>query len=321
MSRVGVIYPKDRMTLREVGLRDGLQLVDQFPSTQEKIAWIDAEYAAGVRHFELGSFLPADRFPQFAGLPALLDAAMSMAETHKIVLALNERGIDDAVSSHADEITCVVSATEEHSLANSRRTRQQAIALVKKAAGAARLREHRPITNAGIAMAFGCSIAGEVDQSDVLRLAETCLAAGADMVSIADTVGYAGPRQVASLCDKMVKLCDDRPFCVHLHDTRGTGIANAAAALDHGARILDGALGGLGGCPFAPGATGNVVFEDLVYLCERMGFATGIDLHRLAEARAVAESAMPDEPFYGALARSGPPANLDWRAGRQARAA
>lgn len=315
MSRVGAIYPKDRTTLREVGLRDGLQLVEQFPSTQDKVAWMRAEHAAGVRHFELGSFLPADRFPQFADLRDLLDAAASMKAMHKIVLALNERGIDDAIASDTDEITCVVSATDEHSLANSRRTRQQAVALVRKAAEAARSSEHRPITNAGIAMAFGCSIAGQVDQSDVLRLAETCMAAGADMVSIADTVGYAGPRQVASLCDEMVKLCDDRPFCVHLHDTRGTGIANAAAALDHGARVLDGALGGLGGCPFAPGATGNVVFEDLVYLCERMGFETGIDLDRLSEARGIAKCALPDEPFFGALARSGPPLNLDWRAG------
>ncbi|MFN3937116.1 MAG: hydroxymethylglutaryl-CoA lyase [Gemmobacter sp.] len=314
MNRVAAIYPSDRVTLREVGLRDGLQMVRAYPSTAAKIDWLRREHAAGVRHFELGSFLPAARFPQFADLPALIEAAPGLPGLHAAALTLNERGIEAAFGSGIGEAVCVVSATEDHSRANIRRSRAESVALVARAAQMRDAAGGQVLVNAGIAMAFGCSIAGAVDPAEVLRLAEACLAAGADIVGIADTVGYAGPREVAALCEGMVRICADRPFVVHLHDTRGTGIANAAAALDHGARVLDGALGGLGGCPFAPGATGNVAFEDLAYLCERMGFATGIDLDALTRIRGILSSEMPDEPLFGMIARSGPPPNMRWRA-------
>ena len=307
-------YPNDRVTLREVGLRDGLQLVKAFPSTAAKRDWLAREYAAGVRYFELGSFLPAARFPQFADLPGLIGLARELPGLHAAALALNEKGMEAAFASAIDEVVCVVSATEEHSLANIRRSRAESVALVARAAALRDAEAPGTLVNAGIAMALGCSITGAVDPAEVLRLAEACLAAGADIVGIADTVGYAGPREVAALCDGMVRLCGDRPFIVHLHDTRGTGIANAAAALDHGARVLDGALAGLGGCPFAPGATGNVVFEDLAYLCEKMGFATGIDIAALTGIREILTTEMPDETLYGALARTGPPTNMAWRA-------
>ncbi|MFP5508838.1 MAG: hydroxymethylglutaryl-CoA lyase [Alphaproteobacteria bacterium] len=316
MSRINRLsaYPAGRITLREVGLRDGLQIVRSWPSTAAKIDWLTREHAAGVRHFELGSFLPAARFPQFADLPALIDAAGALPGLHAAVLTLNERAMDAAFASPISEVVCVVSATEEHSLANIRRSRADSVALVRRAAQMRDAQAPDVLVNAGIAMALGCSITGAVDPSEVLRLAEACLDAGADIVGIADTVGYAGPREVAMLCDGMTRLCGDTPFIVHLHDTRGTGIANAAAALDHGAPVLDGALAGLGGCPFAPGATGNVVFEDLAYLCERMGFATGIDIPALAAIRGILATEMPDETLFGALARSGPPANMAWRA-------
>jgi len=307
-------YSADRVILREVGLRDGLQMVKAWPSTAAKRDWLAREHAAGVRCFELGSFLPAARFPQFADLPDLIDAAQALPGLHSAALTLNERGMEAAFASAIDEVVCVVSATEEHSQANIRRSRADSVALVARAAAMRDADGSGKLVNAGIAMALGCSITGRVDPAEVLRLAEDCLTAGADIVGIADTVGYAGPRDVAALCDGMVRLCGERPFIVHLHDTRGTGIANAAAALDHGARVLDGALGGLGGCPFAPGATGNVVFEDLAYLCERMGFATGIDLAALAPIRNILATEMPGEALYGAVARSGPPANMDWRA-------
>jgi hydroxymethylglutaryl-CoA lyase len=307
-------YPADRVTLREVGLRDGLQIVKAWPSTAAKIDWLTREHAAGVCHFELGSFLPAARFPQFADLPALIDATRNLPNLHCAVLTLNERAMDAAFACTVSEVVCVVSATEEHSLANIRRSRTDSVALVARAATMRNAQAPDVLVNAGIAMALGCSITGAVNPSEVLRLAEACLEAGADIVGIADTVGYAGPREVATLCDGMTRLCGNRPFIVHLHDTRGTGIANAAAALDHGARVLDGALAGLGGCPFAPGATGNVVFEDLAYLCERMGFPTGIDIPALAAIRGILGTEMPDETLYGALARSGPPANMTWRA-------
>lgn len=314
MTRLAATYPADRVTLREVGLRDGLQLVRQFPSTSAKLDWLAREHAAGVRHFELGSFLPPARFAQFADLPALLDAAAAMPGLFSAALTLNERGIENAIASPVDELVCVVSASEAHSQANIRRSRADSVALVARAAAARDAGAPGKLINAGIAMALGCSLSGAVDPDDVIRLAADCLEAGADIVGIADTVGYAGPRQVGQLCAAMERLCEGRPFIVHLHDTRGMGIANAAAALDNGARVLDGALGGLGGCPFAPGATGNVTFEDLVFLCETKGFTTGIDLEELIKVRAIAEAEMPDEPLFGAIARSGPPPNMPWRA-------
>ncbi|WP_339633334.1 hypothetical protein [uncultured Sneathiella sp.] len=314
MSPLSRIYSNDRVTLREVGLRDGLQLVKIWPDTSAKIEWLKREYSAGVRHFEVGSFLPPSRFPQFADLPVLLEAIASLEGAYSAVLALNDRGAEEAMQSVADEIVCVVSATEEHSQANMRRTRADAVSLVGKIAAMRDDAAPQKIINAGIAMAFGCSIAGTVNQTGVLKLAEACLDAGADIVGIADTVGYAGPRQVGEMCRAMQKLCGDRPFIIHLHDTRGMGVANAAAALDNGARVLDGALGGLGGCPFAPGATGNIVFEDLVFLCETMGFSTGIELEELKSTRLIAENAMPGEAFYGALHKAGAPAISEWKA-------
>lgn len=304
-------YSNERVSLREVGLRDGLQLVKRFPSTEAKRDWLAREYDAGVRFFEVGSFLPATRMPQFADVRELIETVAEMDGARSSALTLNERGIENALHTKVDEIVCVVSATEEHSQANMRRSRQAAVDLVARAAEKA---AGRVTVNAGIAMAFGCSIAGHVDPEEVLRLAEACLNAGADIVGVADTVGLAGPRQVGDMCQGLKTICGDRPFIVHLHDTRGMGQANAAAALDNGCRVLDGALGGLGGCPFAPGATGNIVFEDLVYLCETMGFETGINITALTAIRDVLEREMPDEQLYGALARSGIPPNVNWAA-------
>lgn len=305
-------YSNTQVSLREVGLRDGLQMVKRIPSTEGKLGWIRREYAAGVRHFEVGSFLPATRVPQFADLRVLIEAVADLDGARASALTLNERGIDDALETPVDEIVCVVSATEEHSQANTRRSRQAAIDLVGMAAE--KSGPDGPLVNVGIAMAFGCSIAGAVDPDEVLRLAEACLTAGAGIVGVADTVGFAGPKQVERMCQGMASLCGDRPFGIHLHDTRGLGLTNASAALDNGCRILDGSLGGLGGCPFAPGATGNIVFEDLIYLCETKGFATGVDIQALIGIRDILEQEMPGEQLYGALARSGPPPNINWAA-------
>jgi hydroxymethylglutaryl-CoA lyase len=226
---------------------------------------------------------------------------------HGIGLALNERGVNEALASGVAEIATVVSATEEHSQANAHRSRDSAIANVKRMCELRDASAHKPIMHAAISVALGCSIAGPVDPKEVIRLVEKCLEAGVDAVGIADTVGYAGPKAVGDLTKAAVKLAGKTPICVHLHDTRGMGIANAAAALDEGARILDGSLGGLGGCPFAPGATGNVVFEDLVFLCESKGFATGIDIGKLVAVRAILREAMPSESLYGGMARAGLP--------------
>ena len=307
MSNVQSIYPDGRVTLREVGLRDGLQLVKTFPPTAAKQRWIRDEYAAGVRHFEVGSFLPAKTFPQFADVREIVATVAALPGAHGVALALNERGVNEALASGVAEIASVVSATEEHSQANANRSREAAIANVRRLCELRDASSHKPVAHAAISMALGCSIAGPVDPKEVLRLVDKCFEAGVDAVGIADTVGYAGPKQVGDLTRAAVKLAGAKPICVHLHDTRGMGIANASAALDEGARILDGSLGGLGGCPFAPGATGNVVFEDLVFLCESKGFATGIDIDRLVAVRAILKEAMPNEPLYGGLARAGLP--------------
>ncbi|PWW00294.1 hydroxymethylglutaryl-CoA lyase [Hoeflea marina] len=314
MSRIAPIYPADRVTLREVGLRDGLQLVKTWPGTGDKAEWLRREHAAGVRHFEVGSFLPAATFPQFCDIEEVIAALAGLEGGHSAALALNERGAAAAFASQVNEIVCVVSATDAHSQANMRRSRAEAVALVRRIVEMRDAAGSGKIINVGLAMALGCSISGAVDPQDVIRLAGECLEAGADIVGIADTIGCAGPRQVGHLAAGMERLFGERPFIVHLHDTRGMGIANAAAALDSGARVLDASLGGLGGCPFAPGATGNVVFEDLVYLCETKGFPTGIDLDGLRRAREIAETSMRGEAFHGALARAGPPGNMPWQA-------
>jgi hydroxymethylglutaryl-CoA lyase len=307
MSRIQEIYPVDRVSLREVGLRDGLQLVKRFPSTEAKQRWIAEEYAAGVRHFEVGSFLPAKTFPQFADVRDMVRTVAALPGAHGVALVLNERGANEALQSGVAEIASVVSATEAHSQANARRSRESAIANIRRLCELRDASIHKPMVHAAISMALGCSIAGTVDPSEVLRLVDKCFEAGVDAVGIADTVGYAGPREVGDLTRAAVKLAGAKPICIHLHDTRGMGIANASAALDAGARILDGSLGGLGGCPFAPGATGNVVFEDLVFLCGSKGFDTGIDIEKLIAVRAVLREAMPDEALYGGLARAGLP--------------
>src|SRR5882757_5448422 len=314
MTRVQEVYPENRVTLREVGLRDGLQLVKTFPSTAAKQRWLRDEYGAGVRHFEVGSFLPAKTFPQFVDVRDVVATVASLPGAHGIALALNERGVNEALASGAGEVATVVSATEEHSQANANRSRASAIENVRRLCELRDASAHRPVVNAAISMALGCSIIGAVDPVEVLRLTEKLYEAGVDMVAIADTVGYAGPKQVGELTRGAVKIAGSKPVCVHLHDTRGMGIANASAALDEGARVLDGSLGGLGGCPFAPGATGNVVFEDLVFLCESKGFPTGIDLDRLIAVRGILNAEMPNESLYGGLARAGLPSGTKAKA-------
>lgn len=314
MSRRKAIYPDDRVTLREVGLRDGLQLVRRFPDTASKLEWLRQEHAAGVKMFEVGSFLPASRFPQFADVREMVSVTKSLPGAHVAALTLNERGAEDAMQADVDEMIFVLSATEGHSQANTNRSRKEALTLASRIAA---MRDAKgpdaPILTIGIAMAFGCSIEGDVQTTEVLKLVEASLEAGADVISLGDTVGYAGPKEVAKLMAAARKLTDSVPLAAHFHDTRGMAIANAAAALDQGVRILDGSLGGLGGCPFAPGASGNVVFEDMVFLCESMGLSTGIDIDRLVKVREILAREMPEEALFGGLARSGLPKTQRWR--------
>src|ERR1700761_9290441 len=211
MTDVQKIYPRDRVVLREVGLRDGLQLVKTFPSTDAKKRWVRDEYSAGVRCFEVGSFLPAKTFPQFVDVREVVSTIASLPGAHGVALVLNERGANEALASGVAEIASVVSATEEHSQANANRSRDSAIANVKRLCELRDASAHKPIVNAAISMALGCSIAGAVDPKEVVRLVERCFEAGADFVAIADTVGYAGPKQVGELTKAVVRIAGSRP--------------------------------------------------------------------------------------------------------------
>src|SRR3981189_2397037 len=217
MTRVQDVYPDDRVSLREVGLRDGLQMVKTFPSTAAKQRWMREEYGAGVRHFEVGSFLPASTFPQFADVRVIVRTVAALPGAHGVALALNERGVNEALASEVAEIATVVSATEEHSQANANRSRDQAIANVKRLCELRDASPHQPIVNAAISMALGCSITGPVDPREVIRLVEKCLDVGVDFVAVADTVGYAGPKQVGALTKEIVKMSGSKPVGVHLH--------------------------------------------------------------------------------------------------------
>lgn len=312
MKSLQDIYPSGRIIVREVGLRDGIQMAKSYPSTKAKQRWIELEYDAGVRHFEVGSFLPPSRYPQFADVRDIVQTVSEKPDATGIALVLNERGASDALETDVEEITVVISATEEHNTANTRRGLEQSLKEIKNTVDKRNASEKRPIINVGISMAFGCSIAGKVEQDHVVKLAERCMELGVDTVGVADTVGYGGPRQVGSLCEKMTRLMGDVPYIVHLHDTRGTAIANAAAAMDSGARVFDASLGGLGGCPFAPGATGNAVFEDLVYMVETMGFDTGIDIEALFNIRKILKEEMPEEELHGTLYRAGLPKSFSY---------
>jgi len=305
------IYPEDRISLREVGLRDGLQMVQTFPNTQGKKKWIEQEYLAGVRHFEVGSFLPALKYPMFADVLEVASILSNLPGAHGAALALNKRGTIDALQSGVAEIGCVLSASAEHNLANTRRSQSETLLEIANLCRMRDATDHKPLVSVGLAMSFGCSISGAVNPKDVLSLVEKCYELGADMVSLADTVGYAGPNQVSDLVAAASRLASGKILGVHLHDTRGMGIANASAALDEGVHMLDGAMAGLGGCPFAPKATGNVVFEDLVFLCESKGFKTGINIEELTKVRDLLADTMPTEPLYGAVAKAGIPKGFE----------
>lgn len=307
MADINSVYPPDRITLREVGLRDGLQMVDQWPSTKGKRDWIAREYAAGIRHFELGSFLPKARYPAFADVEELIGMLALLPDAHGGALVPNKRGAIDGLASGVGELHCVVSASEAHNHANLNRSQAETMREIGEIIALRDQMDDGPLIGVGLAMSFGCSIAGPVEPVAVLALAVKCYEMGADIVSLADTVGHAGPRQVAHLAGEMHALAGARPFGVHLHDTRGLGMANAMAAIDNGARVLDASLGGLGGCPAAPRATGNIVMEDLVFLCLTAGFETDVDLETLIGVREVLTREMPDQTLYGALARAGLP--------------
>lgn len=289
--------------ISEVGPRDGVQGLKAFVPTATKTAWISAEAAAGVREIEVCSFVPASVVPQFTDAAAVVAHALAVPGLIVAALVPNLRGAENAVAAGVHKITFTLSASVSHSLANVRRTPDDQLAEFARIVAFCRSlpEERRPFLSAGLSTVFGCVYEGAVDERQVCRLAAALAEAGADDVSLADTTGAAHPAQVRRVVAAVRAEVGERLTALHLHDTRGLGLANVLAGLDAGIRAFDAALGGLGGCPFAPGALGNIVTEDLVYMLEAMGLRTGIDLDRLIEARRLVEAALPGERFVGHL--------------------
>lgn len=291
----------------EVGPRDGLQSIRRTMATADKCRWIDALHAAGLREIEVGSFVPAALLPQMADVREVVRHALTLPGLRVAALAPNLRGAQAAFECGVHKLTVPVSVTEEHSLANVRKSRAQAIAELASIMALRRERFPQVEVEAGMSVAFGCTIAGRVDDDETLRLCERAAEAGADEVGLSDTSGCAEPRQVRRLFRALQAALGERAGGAHFHNTRGQGLANVVAALDVGVTTFDASQGGLGGCPYAPGASGNIVTEDLVFLLEAMGEDTGVDLERLAAARAVLHGALESEPLYGMVPDAGLP--------------
>jgi hydroxymethylglutaryl-CoA lyase len=289
--------------IREVGPRDGLQNAHQRMPTDTKKAWIRAIANAGVPEIEVGSFVPPKLIPAMADTAEVIADALQIKGIQVIALAPNLKGFERALAAGAHKVTFPVSASRKHSESNVRMTPEQMVEEVRKCA-----QHPHPgvLVEGAVSTAFGCTMQGDVPEDDVVRIA-VALAEFCDHVSLADTVGYANPAQIRRVFSRVRKEIGAKLRTAHLHNTRGLGLANALAAYDEGVRHFDSSMGGLGGCPFAPGASGNVITEDLVFMFESMGLATGIDMARLLEARKLMVSALPEEPVYGHMALAGLP--------------
>jgi hydroxymethylglutaryl-CoA lyase len=300
-------------TVSEVGPRDGLQMVHRVVPTATKLRLIEALHAAGLPEIEVASFVPPKLVPQMADAAEVTRHATTLRGLHVAVLVPNLRGAEAAIAAGAHKITLTLSASEAHSRANLRRTREEQMEEARKVVAHVRaLPGPRPSLEAGVSTAFGCSIQGEVPERDVVAMAVALAAMGCDSVGLSDTSGYGNPAQVRRLVRAVRAEIGERCDSLHLHDTMGLGLANVAAGVEEGIRIFDSALGGLGGCPFAPGASGNVVTEDLVFLLESLGLRTGVDIEALLAARRILAEALPDEPLHGNYARAGRPTG--WQA-------
>ena len=296
-----------RAVIREVGLRDGLQSIQTILPTHRKIEWIAAAYAAGQREIEVGSFVPARLLPQLADTAELVAYAKTLPDLFVSVLVPNLKGAERAIDTQADLMLVPLSASHAHSLANLRKTPDEVIAEVARIRATRDAAASKTLIEGGIGTAFGCTIQGAVDQAEVLRCMQALLDAGADRVSIADTVGYAGPRAVRALFEKARRIAGERFWCGHFHDTRGLALANVYAALETGVARFDATLAGIGGCPHAPGASGNASSEDLAFMLADMGIETGIDIHALLRLRGRVAQWLEGETLHGALWRAGLP--------------
>jgi hydroxymethylglutaryl-CoA lyase len=302
----------EKVRIREVGMRDGLQSVSDIVPTETKLAWLDAEYAAGVRNIEVSSFVPAKLLPQLADAEQVVRHALTRPGLVVSALIPNSRGAERGLALGVHEMNFVLSVSEGHNMSNVRRSTDESVEDFRRVVQLCHehAENHRPRINCGLATAFGCTIEGDVDEDRVRRIANEVAEAGADGIALADTVGYGHPAAIGRLFRKIIADVAPVPVWAHFHDTRGLGLANVLAAYEAGCRGFDASLGGLGGCPYAPGASGNVVLEDTVFLFEAMGCDTGIDIAKLAAPRAVLHAALPGAPLYGAIAKAGLPRNF-----------
>jgi len=295
------------VVIQEVGLRDGLQSIPQVMRTEDKKAWINAAFSAGVRHMEVASFVPAKLLPQMADAADIVAHALTLPGVLVTALVPNLKGAENALKSGVHRIVAPISVSEQHSLANVRKTPD---AMLEEFRRMRELRDSEPTWAhtsivAGLSTVFGCSFKGYVPERDVRNVVLKAIDAGADTIALGDTTGHATPAHVSRLLNLILPVSGGKVTSLHFHDTRGMALANTVVALEHGVREFDASLAGLGGCPNAPGATGNVATEDLAYMLHSMGFETGIDLEKLVAVRDILERALPGAPLYGYIAREG----------------
>ena len=300
---------RQKITLREVGLRDGLQILTSFMQTPDKLAWIAAEAASGMPEIEVTSYVPPKLIPQFADAGLVTEGALRMAGLTVSALIPNLRGAQRGIELGVHKLNYVMSVSHTHNMKNVRRTPQESVVDFQAIVDLIRTQPEgaRPIISGGLSTALGCSYEGRVAISDVVRYAVELVEAGAQELVVADTVGYADPVQVRAVFKAVLAEVGSVPVAAHFHDTRGLGLANVSAALDCGITMFDASLAGLGGCPFAPGASGNVVMEDLCFMLDSMGYDTGVDLSKLVAVRELLHKTLPDIALQGAIARAGFP--------------
>jgi hydroxymethylglutaryl-CoA lyase len=298
------------VTLREVGLRDGLQILSRVVPTAHKLEWIRAAYDAGLRELEVGSFVPARLMPQLADTAELVAFAKTLPGCKPSVLVPNLKGAERAIEVGAHAMLLPLSASHSHSLANMKRTPDDVVQDLRRIVDLRDAKGSDCLVEVGMSTAFGCTIQGRVAPSEVLRLVRAVLDAGIDRIGLADTVGYADPLQVKTLFEQALDAAGDKLGCGHFHDTRGLGSANVFAAWQAGVRRFDACTGSLGGCPHAPGASGNVATEDVAYLFASMGVATGLDFDALMALRGRVAQWLGGEPLHGAIWRAGLPKTL-----------
>jgi len=302
----------------EVGPRDGLQSIKRAMPTATKHRWIAALAGAGLLEIEVGSFVSPKLLPQMADAEDVVKEAVQIPGLTVLALVPNLKGAERAIAAGAHKLTVPTSASRKHSIANVRKTPEESIEEVRKIA---KLCEtvpggRRPAVEAGISTAFGCSLEGMVSEDWVIQMAGLLVEAGAQSVGLSDSVGYANPTQVKRMFTRLKREVGEKAGAAHFHNTRGQGLANVVAALEAGVTTFDASQGGIGGCPYAPGATGNIVTEDLVFLLESMGLRTGIDLERLIAARAIIAEGLPGEPIYGNVPDAGLPKGFSYAAAR-----